>query len=519
MADQLQKYPIGESSFRAIRESGWLYVDKTADIFRLVNENTYLFLSRPRRFGKSLLVSTLHEYFNGNRNLFTGLAIDSLDPDPWPDHAVLHIDFNGQIYTEKDNLYAMIDEHLNQWESIYGKSDIEGTVIRRFMGVIDRAYKATGRGVVVLIDEYDKPIIDCMDRPELLEANRELLRSFYGAMKSTQGQLRFVFITGVGKMGNMNVFSGLNNIRDLTLSTRFSTICGITEPELHQYFHPGVTLFADNNGWSIEETYARLKKRYDGYHFASDLTDVYNPFSILNALADSRLKDYWYRTGTPTRLIATLRNLEIPLPEISHCECDGNTLEDSDVLKKNPLPLLYNTGYLTIKSYDNDLDLYTLGFPNDEVMQGFIYNLIPFVARLSEREASGYVINCIRAIRAGNLDKFFTTMRGFFAGFPYDLVAANESHYQDVLYCICKLLGFYVQAEYKTSQGRIDMLLGTETAIYIMEFKLDGTAEEALTQIDSRHYALPWADDGRRIVRVGVNFSRETRTIDRFIIA
>lgn len=519
MADYPQKYPIGESSFRAIREGGWLYVDKTADIHRLVNENTYLFLSRPRRFGKSLLVSTLHEYFNGNRDLFTGLAINSIEPNPWPKHAVLHIDFNAQIYTAKSNLSAIIDEHLEQWESVYGKSDTEGTVVRRFMGVIDRAYKATGRGVVVLVDEYDKPIIDCMDRPELMEANLELLRSFYGAMKSTQGQLRFVFLTGVGKMGNMNVFSGLNNIRDLTLSTRFSTICGITEAELYQYFSQGVTLLADNNGWSVEEAYVRLKKRYDGYHFASDLNDVYNPFSILNALADSRLKDYWYRTGTPTRLIKALQNLDIPLSEISPCECDGNTLEDSDVAKNNPLPLLYNTGYLTIKSYDNDLDIYTLGFPNDEVMQGFIHNLIPFVSRLSEREASNYVINCLRAIRTGNLDEFFTTMRCFFAGFPYDLITANESHYQDVLYCICKLLGFYVQAEYKTSQGRIDMMLGTDTTIYIMEFKLDGTAEEALAQIEARHYTLPWADDGRRIVKVGVNFSRATRTIDRFIIA
>lgn len=513
-----QKYPIGESSFRAIREGGWLYVDKTADMYRLVNENTYLFLSRPRRFGKSLLVSTLQEYFCGNRHLFEGLAIDSLDAGPWHEHAVLHIDFNAQMYSGQDDLPALINESLDKWEAMYGGSDSESTIIRRFIGVIDRACKATGRGVVVLIDEYDKPILDCLDRPELMESNRQLLRSFYGAMKSTQGQLRFVLLTGVGKMGNMNVFSGLNNIRDISMLPDFSTICGITEEELHRYFDPGIQRLAEYNDWSVEEAFALLKKQYDGYHFARNMKDVYNPYSLLNAIASREIDNYWYRTGTPTHLVNRLRKLNQPLSDINGSQCTASALADTNVLDFDPIPLMFYTGYLTIKSYDREFRTYRLGYPNGEVIQGFFRNLIPLVSGIDLQESENLIVRMVKLLRQGELKEFFTTMRCFFAGFPYDLVTANEFHYQDVLYCICKLLGFYVQAEYKTSQGRIDMLLATDTTVYIMEFKLDGTAEEALAQIDNRNYTLPWNDDGRKIIRIGVNFSRETRTIERFIV-
>lgn len=513
-----QKYPIGESSFRAIREGGWLYVDKTADMYRLVNENTYLFLSRPRRFGKSLLVSTLQEYFRGNRHLFDGLAIDSLDPEPWPEHAVLHIDFNAQMYMDDSALPAVIDASLNEWETIYGRSDTESTIVRRFIDVIDRAYKATGRGVVVLIDEYDKPILDCMDRPELMESNRQLLRSFYGAMKSTQGHLRFVLLTGVGKMGNMNVFSGLNNIRDISMLPDFSTICGITEEELRQYFGQGIKKLADYNDWSENEAFALLKKQYDGYHFARDLKDVYNPYSVLNAIASREIDNYWYRTGTPTHLVNKLRKLKQPLSDLNDSQCTASLLADTNVMDFDPVPLMFYTGYLTIKSYDREFRTYRLGYPNEEVTQGFFRNLLPLVSGVESQQSENLIVRLVKLLREGDLGGFFATMRCFFAGFPYDLVTANEFHYQDVLYCICKLLGFYVQTEYKTSQGRIDMILATDATVYIMEFKLDGTAEDALGQIENRNYHLPWADDGRKIVKVGVNFSRTTRTIERFIV-
>ena len=509
------RYPIGEQNFANIRNNDLLYVDKTSYIHHLVaSGSSYYFLSRPRRFGKSLLISTLEEYFKGNRQLFKGLAIDKLQPEPWKSHPVLHLDFNATGYESKSDLRQMLELNLSRWESIYGKTENAENLATRFLCVINKAYEKTGAGAVILIDEYDKPLLDAIDDKDLLEANRTTLKSFYGVMKSAQGSLRFVMLTGVGKIAQLNVFSGLNNIRDISMSEDYSGICGITKAELHRDLAHGVELLARHNGMTPGEAYDKLKKFYDGYHFANDMLDIYNPFSLLSALADRNISSYWFRTGTPTHLVKALRNADEPIADFDGFQCGAETLMDGNVLGTNLVSILYYSGYLTLKGYDREFGLYTLGYPNEEVERGFISSLIPMITTLKSQQTDSLIKDLTLCIREGRLDDFFDCLKTFFAGVPNDMIGRNEAHYQDIVYCVCKLLGFYVQAEYKTSHGRIDMILATKDAIYIMEFKRGASADAALDQIKKKGYTLPFKRDGRPIIPVGVNFSDETHNID-----
>ena len=503
-------YPIGIQSFVEIRSLGSIYVDKTALVHELVDTGKYYFLSRPRRFGKSLLISTLHEYFSGNRAIFKGLAIESLEPGEWPCHPVLHIDFNGQLYDSKTSVGEVLESCLREWEREYGASDASMSYALRFGAVIRNAVEKTGRQVVVLIDEYDKPILDVLGDRELEENNREVLRSFYSVMKSQDANLRFVMLTGVGKLPQMNVFSGLNNIEDISMNPIYSTICGVTEPELREYFGKGVSDLAEANGLTVAETYEALKANYDGYHFAGDMRDVYNPYSLLTALKNRMITDSWYRTGTPTHLIKALKRAEAPIEDLDGTVCSFDQLLNGNVTGDDIVATLYYTGYLTIKEFDRMTNTFVLGYPNGEVRRGFLQNVLGVLTRVGDGRASTIVIELLMKVRSGDISGYLEKLRSFFADFPYELIKRNEAHYQDVIYCITKLLGFYVQAEYRTSSGRADMILGTKEAVYVFEFK---GAEAAMSQIDAKEYALPFAADGRRIVKVAVSFSSETRNI------
>ena len=506
-------YPIGIQSFVEIRSLGSIYVDKTALVHELVDTGKYYFLSRPRRFGKSLLISTLHEYFIGNRAIFKGLAIDRLEPGEWPSHPVLHIDFNGQLYDSRTSVGEVLESCLREWEREYGASDASMSYALRFGAVIKNAVEKTGRQVVVLIDEYDKPILDVLGDKELEENNREVLRSFYSVMKSQDANLRFVMLTGVGKLPQMNVFSGLNNIEDISMNPIYSTICGVTEPELREYFGKGVSDLAEANGLSVAETYEALKANYDGYHFAGDMRDVYNPYSLLTALKNRMITDSWYRTGTPTHLIKMLKRTDVPIKNLDGSPCTFTRLTEGNVTGDDIIATLYYTGYLTIKQYNRAMNSVILGYPNGEVRRGFLDNVLALSTNVNAGESSTLVLELAMTVQSGDIAGYLEKLRSFFADFPYELIKRNEAHYQDVIYCITKLLGFYVQAEYRTSSGRADMILGTKEAVYVFEFKLDAGADAAMSQIDAKEYALPFAADGRRVVKVAVSFSSETRNI------
>ena len=516
MANQI--YPIGVQSFSKLRSENCYYVDKTALVHELVTTGYYYFLSRPRRFGKSLLISTLHEYFIGNRAIFKGLAIDKLEPGEWPCHPVLHIDFNGQLYDSKTSVGEVLESCLREWEREYGASDASMSYALRFGAVIRNAVEKTGRQVVVLIDEYDKPILDVLGDRELEENNREVLRSFYSVMKSQDANLRFVMLTGVGKLPQMNVFSGLNNIEDISMNPIYSTICGVTEPELREYFGKGVADLAEANGLTVAETYEALKAKYNGYHFAGDMRDVYNPYSLLTALKNRMITDSWYRTGTPTHLIKMLKRTDVPIKNLDGSPCTFARLTEGNVTGDDIIATLYYTGYLTIKQYNRAMNSVILGYPNGEVRRGFLDNVLALSTNVRTGESSTLVLELAMAVQSGDISGYLEKLRSFFADFPYELIKRNEAHYQDVIYCITKLLGFYVQAEYRTSSGRADMILGTKEAVYVFEFKLDAGAEAAMSQIDSKEYALPFAADGRRVVKVAVSFSSETRNIADWIV-
>ena len=506
-------YPIGIQSFVEIRSLGSIYVDKTALVHELADTGKYYFLSRPRRFGKSLLISTLHEYFIGNRAIFKGLAIDRLEPGEWPCHPVLHIDFNGQLYDSRTSVGEVLESCLREWEREYGASDASMSYALRFGAVIKNAVEKTGRQVVVLIDEYDKPILDVLGDKELEENNREVLRSFYSVMKSQDANLRFVMLTGVGKLPQMNVFSGLNNIEDISMNPIYSTICGVTEPELREYFGKGVSDLAEANGLTVAETYEALKANYDGYHFAGDMRDVYNPYSLLTALKNRMITDSWYRTGTPTHLIKMLKRTDVPIKNLDGSPCTFTRLTEGNVTGDDIIATLYYTGYLTIKQYNRAMSSVILGYPNGEVRRGFLDNVLALSTNVNAGESSSLVLELAMTVQSGDIAGYLEKLRSFFADFPYELVKRNEAHYQDVIYCITKLLGFYVQAEYRTSSGRADMILGTKEAVYVFEFKLDAGADAAMSQIDAKEYVLPFAADGRRVVKVAVSFSSETRNI------
>lgn len=508
-----QLYPIGIQNFEKIRKEGFLYIDKTELLYQLVKTGSYYFLSRPRRFGKSLLLSTLEAYFMGKKELFEGLAIEKLEKD-WIQHPVLHMDLNAEKFDSIEKLPLILERHLNLWEDTWGKDVREKTLSDRFVGSIRRAAEKSGQPVVILIDEYDKPMLQTLENEELQQEYRNTLKAFYGVMKSMDGYIKFAFLTGVTKFGKVSVFSDLNNLDDISMRKPYVSICGINEDELQRYFDTDIQELAASLHISREETCAELKVCYDGYHFVPDSPGIYNPFSLLNTFKYMQFGSYWFETGTPTYLVMLLKHSNYNLYNMAHTETDADVLNSIDSTSTNPIPVIYQSGYLTIKDYDRRFGVYQLGFPNREVEEGFMKYLLPFYADTNKVEAPFLITQFVREVENGDYDAFFHRLQSLFADTPYELIRDQELHYQNVLFIVFKLIGFYVKAEYHTSEGRIDLLLQTDRFIYLMEFKLNGTADEALHQIEEKGYARPFASDPRKLFKIGVNFSAKTRNIE-----
>ena len=508
----LRKLPIGIQSFEFLRSEGYLYVDKTELVYRLVTKGKPYFLSRPRRFGKSLLLSTLEAYFKGKKELFEGLAIETLEKD-WIKHPILHLDLNIEKYDVPESLDNILEKSLVAWEKLYGAEPSERSFSLRFAGIIQRACEKTGQRVVILVDEYDKPMLQAIGDDELQKYYRNTLKPFYGALKSKDGYIKFAMLTGVTKFGKVSIFSDLNNLNDISMDRRYVELCGITESEIHRDMEPDLYELSESQGMTYEQTCQELKERYDGYHFTYNSVGIYNPFSLLNTFYKMSFGSYWFETGTPSYLVKLLQRDHYDLQRLAHDEATSDMLNSIDSASRNPLPVIYQSGYLTIKGYDARFDLYRLGFPNREVEEVFIKYLLPFYVNMDEGKSIFHISRFVYEIEHGDYDAFLCRLQSFFADTPYELVRDLELHYQNVLFIIYKLLGFYVQAEYHTSNGRIDMILKTDKYVYVMEFKFDGTADEALKQIEER-YAVPFRKDPRQLIVMGGNFSSKTRNID-----
>lgn len=510
------KYPVGIQSFETIVEGGFSYVDKTGMIYRLADEGKYYFLNRPRRFGKSLLLSTIEAYFSGKKELFKGLAIYDLERE-WTEYPVFHIDLNTANFMQKGSLYAILNDYLCKWEKEYGKAESEITLALRFKGAVERAAKKTGRNVVILVDEYDKPILQTFHDRERQEFCRNELKAFYSVLKTQDRYIRFAFLTGVTKFGKVSVFSDLNNLMDISMDNRYASICGITEKELKENFGESVRELAEATGKTAEATLEELRVRYDGYRFEENSVGIYNPFSLLNTFARLRFADYWFETGTPTFLVEVLKFHRYNLQNLTKEHIAADVINSVDSISTNPVPLIYQSGYLTIKGYDERFRKYKLGFPNQEVEQGFLNFLLPRYSSAGDKSAY-FVEEFVRDVEDGNPERFMQRLATMLADTDYKVVGNAELYFQNVMYLIFRIMGFYVQVERPTSDGRIDAVIETAAYIYIIECKLDKSADEALRQIDDSDYAAPFRMNSRKLYRIGVNFSSETRGVEEFKI-
>ena len=512
-----RKLPIGIQSFEKIRTGGFTYIDKTDLIYRLASTNSPYFLSRPRRFGKSLLMSTLEAYFLGKKELFAGLAMETLETE-WRKYPVLHLDLNARNYDSKEALIAILNQHLEKWEAQYGDEKKERSPEERFTYLIEKIHETSGEQAVVLIDEYDKPLLQTIGNDELQDQYKNILKAFYGALKSADAHLRFVFLTGVTKFGQVSVFSDLNQLKDISMDARYATICGITDKELRRDFQPELEALAANEGLNYEEVCQKMKRMYDGYHFRHNMEGLYNPFSVLNALDSLEFGSYWFSTGTPTFLVQLLKKTDYDLRNIEGIELPANQFADYRADADYPIPVIYQSGYLTIKGYDKEFKSYTLGFPNEEVEYGFLNFLVPYYTGVSSNENLFNIRHFVNELRTGNVDAFLTRLRAFFAGIPYELNDKTERHYQAVFYLVFRLLGQYIDVEERSAKGRADAVVKTKDYVYVFEFKLDGSTEDALKQIDEKGYLLPYSIDQRQLMKIGVSFDSAERNIGEWKI-
>ena len=524
------KYPIGIQSFDQIREDGFVYVDKTALLYNLVANGKIYFLSRPRRFGKSLLISTLENYFLGRRELFRGLAIDSLEKE-WAVYPVFHLDFNGKNFTSPMELKDAIETFVAKSEEKYGKDKFANTYGDRLAYVFEKAHEKTGRRAVVLIDEYDKPLLDVMNTgapspvvsgnvQTLEDFNREILKGFYSVFKLADRHLQFVLLTGVTKFSQVSVFSGFNQPNDISYDSQYDALCGVTLSELLSVFKEQIRELGEANGMTEEETVAKLKRKYDGYHFSDNLLDVFNPFSLLNCFEKKRFKDYWFATGTPSYLMRLLADNQENVNELAGKEYPAEEFVDYKATRQKPLPMLYQSGYLTIKGYNHRRDTYLLDFPNEEVRGGMMTALSSDY--FGNASTSTWLNNVSDSLEGGDLDTFKLQLTSFLANISYRFQRKQderecERHFQYTFYLIMQLLGRYnTYVEKETSQGRIDCVLECPDYVYVFEFKLNSTAAAALKQIEEKGYVQPYAADRRRIYKVGISFSSETGTVNDF---
>ena len=520
----MRELPIGIQDFEKLRNNNCVYVDKTQYVYQLGRTSKPYFLGRPRRFGKSLFLSTLKAYFEGKKELFEGLKIAELEKD-WVKYPVFYLDFNVGLLIKAQNVSERIGVKLKELENLWGQTTDTEDLASRFEAVIKNAYEQTGKQVVVLIDEYDKPLINTMDAPTANEEIRTLLKSFYGVLKSADAYLRFVFLTGVTKFSKVSIFSDLNQLVDISLDSRFSGICGITQTELEENFVPEITALAETIQKSYEETLFELQKLYNGYHFSENLIGVYNPFSLLNTFSAQKYRYYWFATGTPTFLAKALRNQNYDIRKLEdNILIAANSVMDYRVENQNLVPLLYQSGYLTIKNYDNILDEYVLGFPNEEVKYGFLNELLPAFVLSPIASGNFSVTDFLRKLMNNDIEDFMTSLKAFFSAIPYDAIKQenrDEQYYQHVFYLLFTLMGQFVETEVKNNKGRADAVVKTADSIYVFEFKMDdnATAEDALAQINSTDYAIPYTADHRKLVKIGVEFSQTERGVKRWLIA
>ncbi|MCH5224949.1 MAG: AAA family ATPase [Muribaculaceae bacterium] len=519
----MERYGIGIQDFNTIRSEGYVYVDKTQYIPKLLSGSKYYFLARPRRFGKSLFLSTLEYFFSGERELFKGLSVDSYDWD-WIKYPVIHIDLNGSDYTQKEGLTSKLESILLQYEKLIDSPLGDNFGLgERFISLIIKLYEKTGNQVVVLVDEYEKPILDALDNPEVGEKHKATLRAFYGVLKSMDKYLKFVFLTGVTKFGQMNVFSGLNNILDISMQEEYGALCGVTQEELEKNFKEGIERIAQSAETDYERALHLLKENYDGYHFCRNCPDIYNPYSLINAFTSKEILAYWSYTGTPTLLVKLMMMEDYNLEKL-----DGVTASTERLLGiynrfEDPVALFYQTGYLTIKGYDPDLKEYILGYPNIEVQKTFFNFVLPFYYSRRTQATESIISNLTRGIIKGEPQKAMETLESFSASISYDLIPAPdvERHFQSMLYIVVKLLSsatVKITPEWKTSDGRIDLLIETPKFVYIIEIKRDSTPDKALRQIKEKNYSLQFRNDSREVYLIGMNFSTVKRRLDGFMI-
>ena len=515
--DQMITYPIGEASFTNLRADNAVYVDKTALIYQLVKQGRYYFLSRPRRFGKSLLVSTLEAYFQGRRELFEGLAMEKLEKE-WVKYPVLHVDFSRDNFAVAGVLENTLNTMLSDWEAVYGRNASDATYAARFVRAIKNAHAQTGRRVVVLVDEYDKPMLDTINDEELLARNQRELRGFYGALKGAGDHLRFVFLTGITRFAHLNIFSGLNNLNDISLDAPYAALCGITGEELRANLGEGVRRLAEVEKLTEGEAYEKLKAMYDGYRF-SPYTDeqLYNPFSLLMALSKGRIGCYWYESGTPMFLFQLVVGGSVPLAELAGCRMLGHELQGREVSRMGLVPLLFQTGYLTIESYDEALDMYQLRFPNEEVERAFYGDLLQYFFPVGAEAVLS--VNALHGCaEKGAAEELMALLHAFFAQGDYRVAGDREVYFQGSMATVFRMLGLQTHVEMATSDGRINMVVATRGYVYLFEFKLDRPAAEAMAQIEAKGYAAPFAMDRRAVVKLGVGFSSKTRNIAECIV-
>ena len=505
-------------SFESIRQNNFLYVDKTKHIYNLANSNRYYFLSRPRRFGKSLFLSTLKAYFLGKKELFKGLYIETVEKD-WKEYPVLYLDLNSGIYDSEERLLNNLNYHLSEWEEQYNIQTKFVNPEDRLSNIIKTAVKQTGKQVVVLVDEYDKPLLQTIDNEELHDKFKGILKGVYSVLKSCDEYIRFGFLTGVTKFSKISLFSDLNNLMDISLDENYTDICGITEEEIKTNFKEHLQAFAEKENTTKEDILSQLKAMYDGYHFSKNTdVDIYNPFSLINSLTRREFENYWFQTGTPTFLIKLLQENDYDLKDLSEGNITARDLTSKESMLSAPVALFYQSGYLTIKDYNKKSGAYKLGYPNKEVEESFLDFILPKYMHTNENASFSYVEKMYENLENGEIEDFLKTMKTFFASVPYDLIKDTENHYQTVIFIICKLIGFIVEAEYKIVNGRIDMIVRTDNFLYLFEFKFDKSAEEALQQIDSKDYPLAFQQDERKLYKIGVNFSSQTKNIDEYII-
>ena len=565
MMNVSRKLPIGVQSFEDLREKNFLYVDKTTYIFRLVNANKVYFLSRPHRFGKSLFLSTLKAYFLGQKELFKGLYLEKAEEElamqenrnAWQEYPVLYFDFNTENYSDQQSLHSLLHTHLSQWEKLYGADNTEQTFSSRFKGIIERACAQTGKQVVILVDEYDKPLLQTMGINEALnDEYRNMLKAFYSVIKSCDQYIRFAFLTGVTKFSKISIFSDLNNLRDISLEEDYAGICGITQTELEDRFQPEIQLLAQRQQTDYEHTLVALKQWYDGYRFYPMSEGLYNPSSVLSAFAKREIKSYWFSTGTPTFLVNYLKEAYYYIPDLDgNVKLNESGLETYRAVAQDTLPILFQSGYLTIKGYIKEARMYRLGFPNNEVRYGFLENLLPAYSGLAFVETGVSVWQFVEDIRKSNVDGFMERMQAIIAGIPYDnfseeKVNLREQNYQTAVYLIFALMGQFVQTEihcyssatmdggcstqkrcfdkvetrsqnytrtysFDDATGRADCIVHTADAVYIFEFKLtgNGTADDAINQIKEKNYTMQYTVSGKKIILIGAGFDELAKTI------